>query len=128
MTEQEAKWYLIGDRIISPDGPTTVYSMNQYDFSSRGSWQVVTRNDNGQFGYWVCADSLHTFLGHSAATAFRHPPPSPIPSPQECAQTDRLEEMTAGTPADPPRPLCPVEGERETVDWEAHRRFMRGLG
>ena len=126
MTEQEAKWYLLGDRVLSPDGPTIVFSIDEYD-PHWGYWQVVTRDSNGHFGYWICSSSLKTTLGFSAADAFRRQPSSAIPAPQECAQTDLLD-FPEHKPTDAPRPLCPAEGERETIDWEAHRRFMRGLG
>lgn len=127
MTEQEAKAFPIGATVRygagRPQDVETVVGHSQYNRDPTG-WEVLTVDTFGRTNCWVCATSL---------TLIR-PAPAPAPSyglapvkaegaPQYDISTDTMK------PTEPQRPLCPVEAEPAGgIDWDAHRRFMRGLG
>lgn len=121
MTEQEAKQYKPGDKVrVSGPGPSADQIIVEVLELLQGPakpvyWSVKTTYPRYGYFVWGVASSL-----------------CHLNPPQQAAyiiSEDKLSDLfPEHKPADAPRPLCPAEGERETIDWEAHRRFMRGLG
>lgn len=120
MTEQEAKQYKPGDKvIITCPGPSKYLIEEVVDVlpdTDPYLWRVRTTDQRYGTITWNEASSL----------CHRNPPARAVYT--VISEDELSEPFPEHKPADAPRPLCPAEGEHETIDWEAHRRFMRGLG